>query len=141
MKKSSKAFTLIELLVVISIIAILASLALVSFTRSQKQARDVKRKSDLKQYQAALENYANGNAGLYPKVSFGRLCDSLGLLNCPNDPDTTKSYSYTYSADGTSYILAASLEAYASNKPYWVVCSNGNSGEYSSPPANGACPF
>jgi len=141
MKRNSKAFTLIELLVVISIIGILASLALVSYTRSQKQARDTRRKSDLKQYQAALESYANSSGSLYPKVAFGSLCGKLGLSSCPNDPDTTKSYSYTYSADGTSYVLAAGLEAPSGSATYWIVCSNGNSGEWSSPPASGACPF
>ena len=54
-----KGFTLIELLIVISIIGILVTIVSASFVTSQKQARDVQRKSDLKQYQNALENFAN----------------------------------------------------------------------------------
>lgn len=137
-------FTLIELLVVISIIGVLASLALVSYTRSQKQARDTRRKSDLRQYQTALENYANQNNGLYPTVTFASLCSTLGLgNNCPNDPINQNDYNYSYySNDGTVYVLSAKLEAPSrSEKPYWLYCSNGKAGESSSLPSDGTCPF
>ena len=50
---NTSAFTLIELLVVISIIGILAAMVTVSFTASQRQARDAAKKSDLKQYQTS----------------------------------------------------------------------------------------
>ena len=138
-KKNYKmiGFTLIELLVVIAIIGILASLALVSYTRSQKQARDTRRKSDLKQYQVALENYANQNNGIYPSISgtgVSNLCTALGLSNCPDD----STYPYRYSSDRTEYVLWAQIEAGSSN--YWVVCSNGKSGEFGSPPS-GSCPL
>jgi prepilin-type N-terminal cleavage/methylation domain-containing protein len=141
-KKNYKmiGFTLIELLVVIAIIGILASLALVSYTRSQKQARDTRRKSDLRQYQAALENYANQNNGLYPNVGFNSLCATFHLSGCPNDPDTSKSYSYLRSSDGSEYVLWAQLEAYQTGQ-YWVVCSNGKSGEFGSVPLSGSCPL
>ncbi len=135
-------FTLIELLVVISIIGILASLALVSYSRSQKQARDTRRKSDLRQYQTALENYANNNNGLYPNVIFSNLCTSLGLSNCPNDPSGGSStYFYVYSSDQSQYSLRANLEAYSTYQ-YWVVCSNGKSGETNTIPSqSNVCPL
>ena len=134
-------FTLIELLVVIAIIGILASLALVSYTRSQKQARDTRRKSDLRQYQTALENYANQNNGIYPSISgtgVANLCTALGLSNCPDD--STYPYGYRPSSDRTEYVLWAQLEAYQTGQ-YWVVCSNGKSGEFGSAPTSGSCPF
>jgi len=84
-----KAFTLIEMLVVISLIGILTALALASFTSSQKQARDVVRKSDLKQYQTLLESYANMASGFYPsRTSSVSAHDALCPdLNVKFEPD------------------------------------------------------
>ena len=157
MKKQqySLGFTLIELLVVISIIGILAALSTVSFTSTQKQARDTKRESDIKQYQNVLENYANSNNGLYPRYSTSigttTLCSSLGLSDCPEDPknSTDTSFAYHYQSDGTGndgtasaakYVLWAKLENTAST--YWVVCSTGVTGKISSSTSfsGGECP-
>jgi prepilin-type N-terminal cleavage/methylation domain-containing protein len=148
-------FTLIELLVVISIIGILAAMITVSFISSQRQARDVNRKSDLAQYRNALETYANQNGGLYPIFS-GDIdpldntifCTDLGLTNCPNDPEHGPSqgnyYYRYYSDDGTEYVLFAQLEnvSSVSSKTYWVVCSNGISDTLTgNTPTSGACPL
>jgi general secretion pathway protein G len=152
-RKAIQAFTLIELLVVISIIGILASIALVSFTRSQKQARDVQRKSDLKQYQTALENFANEHGGLYYSLtapsSATSLCTPLGLTNCPEDPinSSDPSYAYRYLSDGTSasnnaseYALWDKLEVDTTG--YWVICSGGQVGKSASAPnATTICPL
>lgn len=135
-------FTLIELLVVISLIGILAALALVSFTGAQKQAKDTQRKSDLKQYQTALENFANKNSGFYPARNDGNgvsfvsiVCPLISLTGCTEDPknssDATFSYRYQsdVAADGTitatQYVLWAKLENSAN---YWVNCSDGKVG-------------
>ena len=141
MKNTKKGFTLIELLVVISIIGILAALATVSFSSTQKQARDTQRKSDLKQYQGALESYANMHNGMYPAypslgVNIDNFCDWLGITGtCPNDPkyatDPTNYSQYGYQTDGTTsdasptatqFILWAKLE---NTSDYWVICSSG----------------
>jgi len=149
---SNFGFTLIELLVVISIIGILAALSLVSFTGSQKQARDTQRKSDLKQYQTALEGYANKSNGFYPSRSnltisstSTTLCTDLGLTGCPVDPkDPALAYKYwsdgggTGSATGTLYVLWATLE---NTTGYWVVCSSGKVGSSASAPSSSACPI
>ena len=156
--KLQKAFTLIELLVVISIIGILAALAVVSFTSTQKQARDTERKSDLKQYQNSLEVYANKNNGLYPAWSSGSasmsmLCSALGISGtCPNDPKYSASTGtpvYSYQTDGSTsdlqpkasqYVLWAKLENVSNT--FWVVCSTGQSGKIASSTSfsGGACP-
>jgi len=141
----NKAFTLIELLVVISIIGILASLALTSYSRAQKQARDTQRKSDLNQYRNALEQYASTSGGvyhIYPGSSgytLTNLCGSGAILEnfmslCPEDPINSTPYVYLYRSNalGTEYVLWANLET----ADYWYVCSSGISQVNSSLPAN-----
>ena len=145
----NSAFTLIEMLVVISLIGILAALALVSFGGAQKQARDTTRKSDLKQYQTSIEGYASKNGGLYPVYatattipSSGGLCTSLNIGTCPLDPKNISPnlYKYISDASGTNYVFWGGLE----NKTptvYWVICSNGKTGESASAPTTSTCPI
>jgi len=153
---SRRGFTLIELLVVISIIGILAAIAIVSFTSAQKQARDASRKSDLKQYQTALEQYANTHNGFYASRTSAisaadTLCSDLGITSCPEDPrfvvDSSQQYKYTSngtgvgSSDATKFTLWAKLEN-AGSTTYWVLCSSGIVGELASQPtAGGVCPL
>lgn len=148
--KISKAFTLIEMLVVISLIGILAALALVSFGASQKQARDAQRKSDLKQFQTSIENYASINSGLYPVYATTLQIDStdssfctsdLNLSSCPVDPKNEDNLVYKYISDalGTNFVLWSLLENKTST--YWVVCSNGRNGELGSAPNSATCPI
>lgn len=150
---------MIELLVVIAIIGILASLALISFSGSQKQARDSQRKSDLKQYQNALELFANQNNGLYPSRTdvsgadaSSTLCNDLNISTCPEDPrnpdDASHVYKYqsdgtgTGTVDATQYVLWGKLEN-ASTTTYWILCSTGVVGEVTTgiPPTGGNCPL
>ena len=156
-----KGFTLIELLVVISIIGILAAMITVSFTASQRQARDTQRKSDLTQYRTSLESNANQNNGLYPShtsssgvVASDTLCTDLDLTSCPEDPknatDDTGTFVYNYQSNGsgtsaidaTLYVLWAKLE---NSTNYWVVCSVGKSGIIAQSswvnPSGGSCPL
>lgn len=142
---AAAGFTLIELLVVISIIGILAAIVTVSFTSSQKQARDTQRKSDLAQYRTSLEAFAGANNSLYPYSGGGfatplsSFCTSYLTKfagNCPDDPKpTTRTYEYRSDGSGSAGQATASkyalyvnggLESDANNT--WVVCYNGKSG-------------
>lgn len=152
-------FTLIELLVVISIIGILSAVALFSFTATQKQARDTQRKSDIKQFQNALEIFSNANSSLYPSradsggadaSSPGGLCADLNIGTCPVDPRVTEDpslYVYRYQSDGSgsgspdasTYVLWAKMEA---KDEYFVVCSTGKVGALATVSVSGGvCPL
>lgn len=157
-KKINLGFTLIEILVTISVIGILAALALVSFGGAQKQARDTQRKSDLKQYQTALEQFSNKNNGFYPARSDGSgvsfvsiICPLISLDNCSDDPkngsDPTFTYRYQSDSDtsgsiiATKYVLWIKIE---NSTDYWVVCSNGRVGTKAQTGfsvTGGACPL
>lgn len=66
-KKFLTGFTLLELLVVIAIIGILASMILASLTNARRNARDIRRVSDVKQIGLALQLYLEGvGLGQYP---------------------------------------------------------------------------
>ena len=149
--RKQNGFTLIELLVVIAIIGILAALSFVSFTTAQRQARDVGRKSDLKQYQTSLESYANKQSNmLYPSrvaiIDPSDLCATLGIDNsCPTDPKSP-TYDYSYLSDGSGnpsndaseFMLWAYIE---SSQKYFVVCSTGKTGLSDTAPTVLPCPI
>lgn len=160
-KNCLRGFTMIELLVVVSIIGVLASLIMVSFTSSQKQAKDAERKSDIRQYSTALEGFANKNGGLYPArtdasgaTASTTVCNDIDITACPEDPKISAdpSYpSYKYQSDGslsdgsataTAYVLWAKLENFDG---YWVVCSTGKVGTITATiwtiPTSGSCPL
>lgn len=148
-KVKNWGFTLIELLVVISIIGILVALVAVSYTQAQKQARDTQRKSDIKQYQAALEQYANNTAGgTYPPIgsTAATLCTNYLLTpgymaSCPTgvrSGDTTYQYHYATNA-GLDYFLQFRLETKANT--WFIACSNGRTGDLVGAPAGTTCPL
>lgn len=152
--RKAAGFTMIELLMVMAIMGVLAGLVIVTFPASQKRARDTQRKNNLKQYQTALEVYANKYNGFYPVQATRVRADTtlcttafpngLGLAagTCQGDPkDNTTVCSgsnrcrYYYRSNGPSqYVLWGALEQpTAPTAPFFVVCSNGKSGESTDP--------
>lgn len=146
--KLMQGFTMIELLMVMGILSVLTGFVVVTYPASQKRVRDTRRKSDIKQYQTALELYANKNNGSYPTTASATLvsmCATLGLSNCPDDPKATASqYKYFGNASGSSYVIYATLEkpytSGVSTYPYFVTCSTGISGFRTSQPTDSNCP-
>lgn len=159
----NKGFTLIELLIVMAVIGGLSTIFIARFPGSQRRARDTLRKNDLRQYQAALEVYANRNNGFYPSRTASvqadtTLCANLGLTDCSPDPRDNRNVCsgnqqcrYFFRSDGTcaagspcatNYFLYARLEQpQAATTPIWFACSNGESGEVASIPVAGVtCP-
>ena len=111
-----KGFTLIELLIVIAIMGVLSSLVLSNFATVRARSRDTQRKSDLRQIQAALENF-RADQGIYPlsMVPCGQSFTNDGsngsvvyMQKVPCDPSLGQSY--TFSGTGTTYALRACLE-------------------------------
>jgi len=148
----NKGFSLIELLVVIAVLGSLATIVVLRFTGSQASARDARRQSDLRQYQTALEVYANRSNSLYPvqtsTVNIAtNLCGTLGLSNCPRDPQESSSVFYRYQSDnsGTNYVLWANLERTntTGQSEIFVLCSNGKAGKTNSSTSisGGNCPI
>ncbi len=155
----ASGFTLIELLIVIAIIGVVAGFAVLAPLGSTKKARDARRMSDLRQYQAALETYANKNNGLYlgaittaQDAAGANVCGASGLQltgNCPEDPlnNDSQGYKYKYqSSDGTTgtasatqFVLWTKRENDSATN-YIVVCSTGRSGISATIPAGGVCP-
>lgn len=131
-----KGFTLIELLIVIAIIGILATIVTVSLGASQQRARDVQRKSDLKQIQNALEVYFNNTNAHYPSASSGRIVDVSALTwgtNWPNyirvlpkDPlFTTEQYCYD--------VVGAPQPATPDRYQLYAKLENSNDADYKAP--------
>lgn len=146
MLTNKKGFTLLELLIVIGVIASLAGIVLFTFPAGKKRARDSQRKSDVKQYQTALEAYANKNDDIYFDTSGNKdikdYCGTLGLSGaaCVDDPQGTNSYQIN--SGNIEYTIWARLEMPNSSSQtlYFVSCSAGVSGERTSVPVSSTCP-
>lgn len=146
-KKNTFGFTLPELLIVMTVLAGLAAVMMVSYPASQRRARDTRRISDLKQYQTAIELYAN-RVGSYSGLTSGvpgngAQCGLLGLSTCPRDPKSP-AQNYSLQANISSYSLSVRLEQQTGTTPnYFVVCSDGRSGYCATAPSGptcGSCP-
>lgn len=149
-------FTLLELIIVMAIISLLAGFGVSQFPGLQKSSRDTQRKSDLKQYQTALESYANRKGGFYPSRTAAwtfasdingvnpNLCTDISMSQCPADPKIGQSAcgssgtcNYYYVGNGTNnglanatrFVLYSRLERQVNgNDVFFVVCSGGKTG-------------
>lgn len=150
-----RGFTLIELLIVMAVIGVLASLFITNYPASRKRSRDTIRRSDIKQFQTAIETYANKNNGFYPINTTGvnpsSLCGTgnplswLTASSCPSDSKDGQNvcsnsglcrYRYMSNAAGTEYSIWARLEVSATSTTnnFFIVCSTGVSKESATQP-------
>lgn len=128
-----------------AVVGALGGLVLLNYPASTQRARDSRRISELKQYQIALEAYANKNNGFYPPktdyVKPSSLCSTLGMASCPDDPKDglivcgpyVCQYLYVSNSNATVYGLSAMLERPPGGTAepgyqLYVVCSKGLSG-------------
>jgi len=105
---SKKGFTLVELLVVVSIIAIMSVVAYTAVGGNQVTARNAKRKQDINSIQSALQSFYFTNAAYPTDLTTANLTKKY-LSKQLLDPKTGVGYSYKVS--GSTYELAATLEA------------------------------
>ncbi len=115
-------FTLIEILIVIAIISMMVALAFPNFFAARQRARDVQRKSDLKQIQKALELAKSDQSPVAYPTSTGNTLP-VGCVTPWTNSGGTNTYmpkmpcdplgptQYYYNRPGTlNYTLYACLE-------------------------------
>jgi general secretion pathway protein G len=127
MKNLSRGFTLVEIILVIACASVV--ITLVDPVKQFQKSNDAKRKSDLRQIQAALELFRADN-GTYPLFGTGGACNTImgwsiaSDISCalsggstvymntiPKDPKTGVSCpGYLYSSNGSEYNLFTKLE-------------------------------
>ncbi len=148
--KNKKGFTLIELMIVITVIAILSAIALFAFTRVQRQARDAKRKAELKTIQTAIIAF-NADNGVYPTTAQGLAClagsgaapcnvkylNSVPVAPAGSSGPAPLIYSYVSTSTST-YGLCTALEVPATAGNMWTI--GGTQSQGSEVVAAAACP-
>lgn len=137
-----RGFTLLELLIVIAVIGGLAAISVNAFPAAGRRARDATRRNDIKQFQTAMETYNNRVGSYYVNTGTPDTTDcgsaNLKLAACPIDPKS--GWNYTLNSTATSYVINSRLEApNDTTKQYFVVCSDGRTGECADPGAITAC--
>lgn len=144
--KTQSGFTLVEILIVIALIGVLAGLFVTQYPSVQRRSRDTQRRSDIKQYQTAVEAFANRSNGNFPnsggtiQITLAAYCQTqLQLPTCPTDPSLA--YGYRVNSTTTNYVIWSQVEQPTPPPTvYFVVCSNGRSGETTTQPGSSTCP-
>lgn len=127
-REGRKGFTLIEILLVIAIVAVLIGISVSGLRVQQKKARDARRKADIEEIRAALEQYRTVN-GYYYKEGSGKVSQLISSDNYtdngtfPADPKTGYDYMISFSDcpidpnQCGKYQLQALMEV---NPPVWI---------------------
>jgi len=104
-----KGFSLIELIVTITIIAVITVATTISFSSSNKRARDSRRMADLQKIALGLE-MARQVGSTYPATGSLSLLVTKGYMTTlPADPKPPQTYTYTRITNYT-YSLGATME-------------------------------
>lgn len=105
---------MIEIMVVVTIIAVLTTIGIISYSSTQKKARDGKRKADLEQLRSALVLYRTDN-GVYPtSLDWSTMAPITTYISGTSlgDPRPLPHPQYTYESEtGAVFELCATLEA------------------------------
>lgn len=107
MRNKKNGFTLIELIVSVTIIAVLTVVGVVSYTGTNKKARDSRRMADLEKIRVGLELYRQGIGGTYPS-SLNALVTNY-LSEVPAGPKG-EVYDYDQTGTGYTYTLKTTVE-------------------------------
>ena len=143
MRISARGFTLIEILVAISIIGIIFGVIISSVTIIQKNSRDAKRRSDLRNIQSTLQQYYSDQQFYPSSIDLGAAASiTSGTGNpvppasaktymsiVPKDPSSGNNYCYRAYVDNSA---AATCNNGATKCQYYVLCSqleNGSAGD------------
>lgn len=126
-------FTLLELLIVVGIIGVLLAVSSTAYTLAQRKSRDTRRITDMKAIQAAFEQYAGDNKGVYPNAT-SDVSASYLPIGIPVDPKTKVAYT-TISFDGTGpmnyeYCACALLESASGGNSSTSHCNFSADGSY-----------
>lgn len=120
-RQKKSGFTLIELMIVATIIIVMTGLGIVSYSTTNRKARDGKRQADLAKVQSALELYRSVN-GEYPEsTTFSGMVDQLDnyLSNEEiEDPKNVTPYLYRYTSHGggQGYVMRYRLESESADR-------------------------
>lgn len=112
--RDQRGFTLPEVLTTVTIIGLLASIGTVSYDGARASARDVKRVSDLKQIQTAVEFYFE-NHGTYPDD--GRAGDEGMVLGLP-ETSVLSDAGFGPDAQGVIYMAKVPKNPEPGGSPY-----------------------
>lgn len=122
----AKGFTILELLVVIGILAVLITAGTVSYSTSQKIARDARRLEDLKNIQNAFEQYyaicnykygvtAVGDLPAGDPLTCADITPNVTVITYPKDP-LGGDYQCVDSCTVSSYTICPPVVDAANNK-------------------------
>jgi|GEM_PF-858479 len=145
------AFTLMEILVIIVIVGVIATLTTIALNNLRSKSRDVKRISDIRQIQSALEMYKNDNNTypqyLTPSMSLiGSLNGQTYLSAIPAPPGqldgncSSDVYDYQYDSSSNSYSILYCLgDAIQSTGPANCMATHGNICQTCTPDCTSKC--
>ena len=116
MKKMLKGFTLVEIMIVVAIIAILAAVAIPNFIKYRQSSQATACVANLKQVQAAKENYMMNNADAPSDVA---ALVTAKLLKV--EPKCPAGGTYTVGGDGVDPTCSKAKTVDAEDKSTWHV--------------------
>ena len=111
--RSRFGFTMIEILVVVAIIALLTTIGIISYTATNRRARDGKRRADLEQIRSALVLYRTDN-GEYPEsLDWDTMAPISTYISgtAIRDPLDSPYPPYDYTSDSSTFTVCATLES------------------------------